>query len=93
MEDEQGRDRGCAAGDEGSFQEGVDIARVEGHVDRGAGCSRTWQAQVAGPVVYEVGGTGGQVSGGRDPVATGQLYQGNPDEAPPGQCPTDTQQK
>ena len=80
MEDEQGRDRGCAAGDEGSLQEGVDIARVEGHVDRGAGGSRTWQAQVAGPVVYEVG----------DPVATGQLYQGNPDEAPPGQCPTDT---
>ena len=90
MEDEQGRDRGCAAGDEGSLQEGVDIARVEGHVDRGAGGSRTWQAQVAGPVVYEVGGTGGQVSGRRDPVATGQLYQGNPDEAPPGQCPTDT---
>ena len=90
MEDEQGRDRGCAAGDEGSLQEGVDIARVEGHIDRGTRGTRTWQAQVAGPVVYEVGGTGGQVSRGGDPVATRQLHPGYPDEASPGQCPTDS---
>lgn len=73
MEDEQGRDRGCAAGDEGPLQEGVDSAGVESHADRGERSSRHWEVQAVGHVGHEVGRPGSQVPSGGYPAPARQL--------------------
>lgn len=90
MEDEQGRDRGRAAGDEGPLQEGVDPAGVESHADRGERSSRHWEAQVAGHVGHEVGRPGSQMPSGGDPAPTRQLHKRNFDEASAGQRPAES---
>ena len=88
MEDEQGRDRGCAAGDEGPLQEGVDSP--ESHADRGERSSRHWEVQAVGHVGHEVGRPGSQVPSGGYPAPARQLHKRNFDEASAGQRPAES---